>query len=186
MKRALRMFGLAAALAAPAALSAQASSDRPVSFGISGGLSLPMGDLGDAVESGYTAAGHIFFKPASFNALSFRGDVSYDRWTTKVSDDANVQSLGFVANALYNVNTTGMVKPYLLGGVGAFNSKVKLDLPGGASGDSESSTDLGIQVGGGLRFQLSGFSTFLEAKYVNVFGDGDSSNWVPITFGIRF
>ncbi|HEY0928406.1 MAG TPA: outer membrane beta-barrel protein [Gemmatimonas sp.] len=186
MKRALRMFGLAAAIAAPAALSAQASSDKPVSFGVSGGLSLPMSDLGDAAESGFTAAGHIYFKPASMASLGFRGDVSYDRWTTKFSDDVNLRSLGFVANALYSVNSSSMVKPYLLGGVGMFNSKASVDL-GSTSGDTESSNDLGIQVGGGLRFQLSGFSTFLEAKYVNVFGDGDASaKWVPITFGIRF
>ncbi|BAH37192.1 MAG TPA: hypothetical protein DGD08_00195 [Gemmatimonas aurantiaca] len=185
MKRALRMLGLAAAIAAPAALSAQASTDKPVSFGLSGGLSLPMGDLGDATESGFTGAGHIFLKPASMKSLGFRGDVSFDRWSAKATDDVNLQSIGFVANALYSVNSASMVKPYLLGGVGMYNSKATIDL-GSTGGSTPSSTDLGIQVGGGLRFQLSGFSTFLEAKYVNVFTDGSSTNWLPITFGVRF
>lgn len=90
-----------------------------------------------------------------------------------------------MANALYSVNSASMVKPYLLGGVGMYNSKATIDL-GSTGGSTPSSTDLGIQVGGGLRFQLSGFSTFLEAKYVNVFTDGSSTNWLPITFGVRF
>ncbi len=57
---------------------------------------------------------------------------------------------------------------------------------GGVSGDSDSSNDLGIAVGGGVEFRLAGFSTFAEARVVNVFGDNDSSRWIPVTFGIRF
>ena len=62
MKRALGACALIAAIAAPAALSAQ-SSDKTVSFGVSGGLSLPMGDLGDVAKSGYNITGHVFFCP---------------------------------------------------------------------------------------------------------------------------
>jgi hypothetical protein len=76
------------------------------------------------------------------------------------------------------------VAPYILGGVGMFNGKASA----GSStySVSASSTDLGIQAGGGIEFKLSGFSTFAEAKFVNVFGDGSSSSWIPITFGVRF
>jgi len=56
----------------------------------------------------------------------------------------------------------------------------------GSARRSESDTNLGIQLGGGLTFQLSGFSTFLEAKYVNAFTEGDNATWIPITFGVRF
>lgn len=118
-------------------------------------------------------------------ALGFRADVSFDKWGSKVSDNVKLQSLGFVANALFDVSTSSMVKPYLLGGVGMFNTKAEYNL-GSTTGTSEGNTDMGVQVGGGLRFQLSGFSTFLEAKYVNVFGDPNSMNFLPITFGVRF
>jgi hypothetical protein len=182
------MVGLAAAVAAPALLSAQAMSDKPLSFGVSGGLSMPMGDLGDGLSSGFVVAGHVYFKPASFNALRFRGDVSYDKWGAKNGNstaNADFRSLGVVANAIYEVNSTSMARPYVLGGVGLFNSKFIYDV-GGTSGSTPSATDLGIQGGGGLAFKLSGFDTFLEAKYVNVFGDGSSANWIPISFGVRF
>jgi opacity protein-like surface antigen len=187
MTRALRMVGLAAALAAPALLSAQ-SNTRPISFGVSGGLSMPMGDLGDAADAGFVVAGHVYLAPRSLTAIRFRGDVAYDKWGAKEADevgvDADFRSLSFVANAIYDVGTSPGVRPYLLGGLGLYNSKVSVDLGGFGSG-SASSTDLGIQVGGGLTFKLSGFDTFVEAKYVNVFGDG-STNWIPISFGVRF
>lgn len=191
MTRSLRLLGLTAALAMPAVLTAQASSDKPVSFGVSGGLSLPMGDLGDGAESGFAVAGHVYFKPAGITALRFRGDVSYDRWgverrLTGGVVDANLRALGVVANAIFDVasSNTSTVKPYLLGGVGLFNAKATASA--GSLSASESDTNLGVQVGGGLTFQLSGFSTFLEAKYVNAFTEGDNSTWIPITFGVRF
>lgn len=179
MTRTLRLITLAAALAAPAVLAAQ-NAARPVSVGISGGLSLPTGDFADGLSSGYSVAGHLYLSPAAMRSLRFRGDVSYDRWDIE-NTSASVRSLGVIANALFDISTssTSTVKPYLLGGLGLFNSK--------ASGDnSESDSNLGAQLGGGLNFQLSGFSTFLEAKYVNVFADGNNVNWIPITFGVRF
>ena len=85
MKRSLRIFGLASLLALPVAAHAQ--NQKSVSFGASGGLSLPMGDLGDAAEAGYSVAGHVYLKPSSMKNLAFRLDVSYDSWGAKgVSD----------------------------------------------------------------------------------------------------
>ncbi|WP_373070538.1 outer membrane beta-barrel protein [Gemmatimonas sp.] len=169
-------FATVAALAmTPAMVSAQSSA---VGFGVSGGLSVPTGDLSDAVDAGYTIAGHIFLKPASMTSLRFRGDVSLDSYSYKGNTNGDFRSLGFVGNALYDLSASGGVKPYVLGGLGGFNGK--------SSSSSDSDTNVGIQVGGGLNFQLSGFSTFLEAKYVNVFSDDNSTGYIPITFGIRF
>ena len=68
--------------------------------------------------------------------------------------------------------------PSLVGGLGVYSGKT--------SGSDGSSTDVGLQVGAGLTFKLSGFSTFLEAKYVNVFSDPNSTGYLPITFGVKF
>ena len=78
MQRSFRLFGVALSLAVPAALSAQGTA-RPVSLGLSGGLSMPTGDLGDGADAGYVIAGHVYYKPATIQALRFRGDVSFDR-----------------------------------------------------------------------------------------------------------
>jgi opacity protein-like surface antigen len=188
MNRTLRLVGLAVALATPTLLAAQVAGTRQISFGASAGLSMPTGDLGDGSDAGYAVAGHVFYRPASMQALRLRGDVSFDRWgvkNTNESADASRRSLGFVANVLYDFASTseGNIRPYVIGGLGLYNYKTSVDVAG--VNLSDSSTDVGIQAGGGLQFQLSGFSTFAEVKYVNVFSD-NSISWVPITFGIRF
>jgi opacity protein-like surface antigen len=176
-----KFAAVAALMIMPAMVSAQSSA---VGVGVSGGLSVPTGDLGDAVDAGYSIAGHVFLKSTSMKSLRFRGDVSYNRFDYK-NIDASYRSLGFVGNALIDLSTNSGVKPYVLGGLGAFNGKRSTQI-GSAAVVSTSSTDVGIQVGGGLNFQLSGFSTFLEVKYVNVFTDNNSAGYIPITFGVRF
>ena len=185
MHRSLCLFGLAFSLAAPAALSAQTLA-RPVSFGISGGLSIPTGDLGDGADAGYVVAGHVFYKPASIQALRLRADVSLDRWSLKNDgngSDASTRSVGVVANALFDfaTNSTSTVKPYVLVGLGLYNNKSSA----AETSNGEGATDVGVQVGGGMEFQLAGFSTFAEAKYVNAFSERRVS-WIPISFGVRF
>lgn len=175
MNRFSKFAAVAALMMTPAMVSAQSSA---VGFGVSGGLSVPTGDLGDGVDAGYSIAGHVFLKPASTKNLRFRGDVSFDRFAFKGNGDGNSRVLGFVGNALLDLSSSGGIKPYILGGLGGYNGK--------SSSSSDSDTNVGIQVGGGLNFQLSGFSTFLEAKYVNVFSDPNSTGYIPITFGIRF
>jgi hypothetical protein len=186
MKRSLRLIGLAAFLTLPVAASAQEA--RAVSFGVSGGLSMPMGDLGDGYDSGFNVTGHLMFRPASFTNLSFRADVNFDRFGSKTLDDVNTRFLGGTANAVYAFpqSSPGVIRPYVLGGVGMQNSKSSGKVLGVDLSDSDSSTDLHVQGGAGVNFQLSGFTTFVEAKYVNVFGDPNSAGFIPITFGIRF
>lgn len=184
MTRALRALAIAAAVVAPAALSAQ-TADTPVTFGVSGGLSLPIGDSSDGLNSGYSIAGHVYFKPASLQAIRLRGDVSFDRWEVD-GFNANTRSLAIVGNAVYDfpAQSSSMVRPYVLGGFGLFSVRTSAD--SGPFQQASGDTNLGLQVGGGLTFHLSGFSTFAEAKFGNVFGDGGSLRYVPITFGVRF
>ena len=184
MKRVLRACALIAAIAAPAMLSAQ-TTDQPVSFGVSGGLSLPMGDLGDVAKSGFNITGHVHFTPASLTSVRLRGDVAYDRWDVD-GFDASTRSIAFAANAVYDfpAQSTSIVRPYVLGGLGLFS--LKTSATSGAFTNRSGDTNLGLQVGGGLTFQLSGFSTFAEAKLVSVFTDGQSTRYIPVTFGVRF
>lgn len=181
MNRFSKFAAVAALMVTPALVSAQSSA---VGLGLSGGLSVPTGDFGKGVDAGYAIAGHVFLKPAATKSLRFRGDVSYDRYSFNSNVDGNFSSLGVVGNALYDLSTSGGMRPYVLGGVGAFRGKSSVTV--GSVTGSTSDTNLGIQVGGGLNFQLSGFSTFLEAKYVNVFTSNNSTGYIPITFGVRF
>lgn len=181
-----RMRQLAIALATTASLAtvatrAAAQEAKVVRFGVSGGLSLPMGDLGKSTDAGYVIAGHLWAKPNATKALSFRGDVSFDQWNFSNGADASWKALGFLANGIFEVPTAKdkTAQPYLLAGVGLFSQRYTL------LNRNYDDSDVAIQAGGGLTFRLSGFDTFVEAKVVNVFAT-QSSTWVPITFGVRF
>jgi len=180
MKNTIRMLALVALAAAPTLVLAQTKSS--VQFGVSGGLSVPTGNLSDGVDAGYQVAGHMWVW--SSPTIGFRGDVSYDNWKTKTGN-VNLRSLAAVANIVAHPASMAKsaVAPYFVGGVGAFNTKAYTS---STSSSSNTKTNLGVQAGAGLEFRLSGFSTFAEAKFVNVFSSGNNTNWIPITFGVRF
>jgi opacity protein-like surface antigen len=185
--RVLKLAGLAGALALLPAI-AGAQDARSISFGVMGGLSLPMGDLADGVESGFNITGNLYMPLG--DKLKLRADLGYESFAGKGSNsiagfDFNVLSVtGNVIFPLGMERAEGGIRPYLIGGGGLYRGTIKANIVG--ISDSESSSDLGINVGGGFEFKLSGFTTFAEARFVNVFSDGESSNWIPITFGIRF
>ena len=183
MKNSTKIAAFAGLLALPFTVQAQ----RSISVGVSGGLSVPMGDLADAVDLGYNVTGHIYYT-RSTTKLGFRGDVGYDSWEGKGSSaalDANLSSLAFVANGTYNFGeSTASMRPYLLVGAGMYRTKSSSEVAGVES--STTSSDAGIQGGLGLSFKLSGFDTFLEARYVNIFSEGNSTSFAPIVFGLRF
>ena len=188
MNRSRPMMVLAFLVALPGIAKAQAT--QSVSLGVTGGLSVPLGDVANSAESGYSVAAHIFLKPGSKDRLVFRGDMSYDRWGVKPVAGNNVReasltSLGFVANAVVSSGSAkSSTRPYLLAGLGLF--RTNLSVSGSGADVTSESSDMGIQVGGGLAFSLNRLSTFVEAKYVNVFRNPTAWTYLPITFGVRF
>jgi hypothetical protein len=72
---------------------------------------------------------------------------------------------------------------YLIGGVGMYNSKAT-DRPLGLP--DVTNTDVGFNIGAGIKFPLIGFSPFLEARLHIVNTEGSSTKFIPITFGLKF
>ena len=70
------------------------------------------------------------------------------------------------------------MRPYLIGGVGYYGQKP--DVSG-----AKSVNDLGLNGGIGAAFQLSGFTTFVEARYHHIMSDV-TTQFIPVTFGISF
>ena len=170
---------MAAATAATAGAQAPASYTKPVSIGVSGGASIPTGDLSDDANTGWNLNGHIGLATPTL-PISFRGDVGYNNWGAK-SFSGNYHMWNLTGNAVFEIPQPTGVSPYILGGLGAY----KL----GASSNGISANDdwrFGFNVGAGVKLPLSGFNTFLEAKYVQVNGDGGNAQFVPITFGVMF
>ncbi|MBA3671545.1 MAG: outer membrane beta-barrel protein [Gemmatimonadaceae bacterium] len=179
-----RLLAMAACvlLAAPASLRAQ----RSASISVSGGVSAPMGRLGDATDLGYTVAAGVNVGGRSTPiGLRFEGafnSFGYKRLNNS-SVSGDIRILAGTANAVYNFSRAAD-SPYLIGGLGVYNRKVSA-----GTVSSDALTRAGINGGGGLRFPLSGLSTFFEARYHVMFNDdrdGTNYQFIPITFGITF
>lgn len=182
----------AIALAGAGAAGAQAATTptKPFSLGISGGASVPTGDLSsgtNSVNTGYNLGGHVAIATPSL-PVSFRGDAGYNNWGSKDASFSNMHVWSFTGNAVYSIPTASM-RPYLIGGIGAYSLGGRNLVRGGTinTGYNEGNTRFGYNLGGGVTLPLSGFNTFVEARYHHVNLDGGNSlAYVPITFGVMF
>ncbi len=170
---------VATALAAPR-VQAQATMDqaRAVSFGLGAGASVPVGDLGDVFGTGWHAQASLGFNAAG---LGLRIDGMYHS-LPEDAHDHDLRVLAGVLNANFRFSPGATVQPYVSVGVGIYN----LHLDEDDEEESFDTTRLGLNGGAGIRFQLAGMATFLEARYHNIFTEGSSSQLIPITFGVMF
>jgi hypothetical protein len=150
---------------------------KPVQFGIAAGAALPMSDFSDFFNTGFNGTVTLGLNPALI-PLGVRVDGAYNQFGAKdVDGSANISSL--TGNLVYSIPSTA-VSPYLIGGIGVYH----LGLSDELGGDSEN--DFGWNIGGGIKMPLSGFDTFIEARYNQVQTSGTSTKFIPITFGIMF
>jgi hypothetical protein len=183
MKRTI--LGVTTAIVALAASVSVAQAQNPMSFGLAAGATIPVGDDGDILKTGFHGMATLGFTPALV-PFGVRIDGMYHSMETKnvpaldIPEGQGFRVLGVTANGVFSLG--GMVaSPYLIGGVGYYNGK--------AEDADESEGDFGLNVGIGAKFNLSGFGTFAEIRYHNIFnGEGDAGNsaFIPITFGIMF
>ena len=154
-----------------------ASAAAQIGFQIGAGMTIPQGDYGDAAGSGWNAMGAATFTLPAL-PVKIRADLGYH--SNPSADDAfdvteNIISLS--GDAMFSF-APGPISPYILGGVTWGSAS--------ASGDdavtTESSTDFGYNIGGGLNFGLGPLKLFAEARWMSI-GDADM---VPITVGIHF
>lgn len=169
-------------LAAGAALTINTTSAQAQAyFGVGAGLTVPTGDLADAVGTGWHAIANVGYDMTS--GLGVRGDFLYGQHTYDADSDFKLKLAGFWGNVTYTIKSTASIKPYLIGTIGGTNSKTT-----GPSGfDSESSTDLTYGAGAGIKFKAgSDANFFVEGRYLIVNSDGDNGKFIPISAGIRF
>jgi hypothetical protein len=184
-RRAFASLALGAAVVLAATPAAAQAPVNPFSFGISAGAAIPTGDLGDAANTGFSVDGIIAIRTPT-SPVGFRGEVGYTRFGFKGGDDVNLRVISGVANLVlpFSAAPTAVVRPYVIGGVGAYNLKVTAD--GVDDDDSDSETKVGLNAGIGVEIPLSGITGFGEVRFTSVFTEQRKTNFVPIRFGIRF
>ena len=163
-------------------LLSAAVAQGQTAFLVSGGATAPVGHLGDITDIGYNAAIGVDLGvtalpvgarlEAAYNDLGYKGG------------GGDVRIISGTANAIFNLGVTRDA-PYLIAGVGAYNRNSGSSATGYGGGQ----TVAGVNGGAGLRFPLSGLSTFVEVRYHVMLGsdrDGTNYQFIPITFGISF
>ncbi len=187
--KSLVMCGIVAAAAA-----GEVAGQVPVSFGVGGGVTIPLGSTsdfpgGEGLSTGWHGMALVRFKPAA-SPVGFQIDGMYQRlgFSDELEAAAGAgkrQIINGTANVVFGfpVSEETRFRPYLIGGVGLYNQKNKFDV----GGDSESETDFGVNAGAGFDIGFGGGTFFVEGRFHNVFvADFDDTKFIPITAGFRF
>ena len=185
--RGLRSALLGAALMAT--VGAAPALAQTAKFSVGGGLTLPLGDFGDAASTGWHGLAAVGFQPANL-PVGFQLDGMYQRFGVEGAPDnfdGHTQVIQGTANVVYTFTTAeaSTFHPYLIGGVGIYNAKPTGDDFTAIVGD-ESSTDFGVNAGAGFDFMAGSVGLFVEGRFHNVFSDGSDATFIPISVGVRF
>jgi hypothetical protein len=182
------LLSAAMLLAVPGTVQAQTMG--ALRFGVSAGATIPIGDFGDANQSGYHFGGHITTGRLFFPG-ALRIEVVHNRLRHQASDANTLVTSGTV-NAVFT-GSGEIMAPYAIGGLGGyFVRSVLRDMARGPTATRYGNvTRFGLNGGAGLRIPLAGFDTFAEARIHWVSTDdteffGSSAIYVPLTFGIIF
>ena len=166
-------------------------------LGLGAGVTVPSGDYGDAAKNGWVL--NPFFEirlpgpfGLRFSGLWTRSDLDQgfvaDLPTPPSSDQVSgdVDLIGGGLDATMNFASVPVVKPYIVGGVGWYRQSVSQDVEGvaGEIGDIDAdNTDVGYNIGAGLKVPLAFLSIFGEVRYYTV-QSPTKQDFVPITIGV--
>jgi len=183
LKRSLFAVALSgmALVSLPFAARAQVSTiAKPFQFGIAAGAALPMSTLSDFYQTGFNGTVTVGLHPQMI-PLGIRVDGAYNQFSAKTGTlGGSVHFASVTGNLVYSIPSE-IVAPYLIGGAGLYNAAITNSAFG-----TGSSNKFGWNIGGGIKMPLSGFDTFLEARYNQVQGNNGSLKFIPITFGLMF
>ena len=177
----LASVALALALAAPAAAQSGPTTSSAVSapvttyyplYGISGGIVVPAGRLGDDHAAGYGLEGFVEWAVPN-QPYALRGEGAFQRFALKSGHTGrNVSLFSIGPTVMYQVQQAP-TQTYLTGGIAIYN----------ASGEG---TRPGFNFGGGLGFPLTGFWATAEARMHVMLSSGKPVLTLPLSVGVKF
>jgi hypothetical protein len=174
-----RHWKSAIAIAALATAASAADAPAQVRLSVAGGPSFPLSHLSDEVNTGFNvllgAGLHIPLLP-----VGVRVDGMLNQFP-EAEHDGNFRVLSGSVNAVVDIPLIGAT-PYLIGGLGLYNSSFTDDDEHDHGG---STTNVGANVGAGLRLGLPGLSLFAETRFHNIFSEGEHARFIPLSLGIR-
>jgi hypothetical protein len=185
MRSKLVLFGLGAL--ALVATANTAVAQKPVSFGLAAGVSMPMGDFKDAANTGLNGTVLVGLGLPML-PVGVRLEGSYNRFAfsdanaAAAGEKGNVTISSATANVTFGLPGVVVLSPYVIAGAGMYWTGC--DISGNNACNSKS--DLGFNGGVGIKLRALVASAFLEARYHSVQTEGKATNYVPITIGFMF
>ncbi|HTD61593.1 MAG TPA: hypothetical protein VK679_13165 [Gemmatimonadaceae bacterium] len=190
MRRLLLIVGATILCATRGAAQQQLQNNYILSLGVGGGATIPTGNGGNTVKTGYNGQAYALIQLPGFLALRFNfGYQKFDyngqsALTTAAGTREILSGIGGLQINLLH----GPVRPYLTAGVGAFDIRGLTD---SSTTSTASKINFGIDAGAGLALVLGRVSAFAEGRVQNVYTkDGGfiksakQINVVPVTFGL--
>ncbi len=177
-----RVLKLVIAVAVVSVASAATVTAQSASFGLGGGLILPMSDYKNIDKIGWHGLAKVDIgipmSPVSVRLDALYGQTTHkDIGTTPV--DGKTTLIGGLANLVYKIPLPApMVKPYLLGGAGIYNLKVTVPSASIDTSETKFTWDFGVGASFG--------AFFVEARYVSIQESGGSTKFIPVTAGFSF
>jgi hypothetical protein len=161
-------------------------AQSPISIGVGGGMSLPQGDVSDAVNTGWHALVTAGLS-SPMQPLGLRLDIAYNRFgfsdqqQVALGGDGHLTASSATLNVTYRLpKATWPVSPYILWGIGAYRTECSLGR------DCESRIRYGWNYGLGAKLFFLGFRNFVEIRGHRTKSRGGDVHYFPLTFGIMF
>jgi opacity protein-like surface antigen len=161
-----------------------ANPANPFSFGVSGGASIPTGDFSDGTKTGFNVGAHLGMRQPLW-PIGLRLDGQLNRFEDDIGLGAYLTTTGLSLNVVIAPALVSEIRPYIIGGPGFYHLSTDATAAFG-SGARSSENRWGFDVGGGFEYHLTGFTTFLEARYNWVKSENSHITFVPISVGIMF
>lgn len=171
MRRAFSLVTLAALTLSASAAQAQLTPQ----LGLRAGVSVPVGTLKNTYNSGYNLGVSLGFKPV-LSPVGIRAEAAFNQFGAKSSLVPDMRVFEGTGNLTLDLFPMPTMSLYAIGGGGLYNSKT----------GSRSTTDGGVNIGAGLRFGMAGFNAHVEGRLHNIFANGGSVRYFPVTVGFSF
>lgn len=141
-------------------------------YGVTAGISIPVGRLADDHAAGYALGGVVEYAVAG-QPYSLRGEALLQRFSLKeghTGDDANLLSLG--TTIVYRLQKSA-TQTFVSGGIAIYHA-------------TNEGTRPGFNAGTGVEIPLTGFSAVAEVRLHVMLADGRPVMALPLTVGVRF
>jgi hypothetical protein len=171
-------------------LYAPALRAQGAEFSLGGGVGVPLDNFDDEAKLGWHGIAAVSFVPEGW-PVGIQIDGSYQQFS--LEDDTFVGFSGLknrllmgTGNIVFKFKSSeeSTFRPYLIGGVGVYNSKVTgSDDPGDVLPGGE--TNFGLNAGAGFDFKAGGAGLFIEGRFHDIFDDGADTKFIPISIGLR-